>query len=148
MSNANVFDRMQQIMKRGDAVYLEKPLVSGQIEALRNQVLEQLSDQVPAGYLTLLKLTDGVQINNAVIHNGKDFLEENSELRAQFPKYRQYLSLGYQGNMDRYLFNKGARRFEVTNFFNPEEVVDAFDSFEALLAYLLKRQEVDSEAEQ
>lgn len=146
METSNIFKKLQKIAANDGAVYLKKPLSTDELKSLGDELRQRLGEEIPLGYRSLLAQTNGVQINNAYINEGKTFLEENIQLRTPPSPYADYLALGYQGNVDRYVFNKRKGRFEVTNFFHPNEVFETFESLEALLAYLLKSQDVQTEA--
>ena len=141
----------------GWGVYLRPPLPEPRLEEWLTNVKAQLQMEVPADYVRLLELSNGLQSQQGSIHNADSFLEENyrrwfcetvskstpeglevSYLPLDSPNSPTYASLGLYGNLDEYIFDYRSRKFCVVNVFDSEEVNFSSNELGELLLYIAK----------
>jgi hypothetical protein len=97
----------------------------------------ELETPVPDGYLTLLRITDGVQINGAYFKEAENLVPENLDVH-----HPEIIVLGNDGSMAQYVFDKRDNLFHTINMGFPDERFESFDSFEALLLAVMTEQQV------
>ncbi len=88
-------------------------------------------------YVALLRLTNGLQINNVLFKKAEELVPENLEV------FRPgILILGREGNTAELVFNGRDRRFHIVNLGSLNERFSSFDSLAGLLAEVLREQQV------
>jgi hypothetical protein len=121
------------------AVYRQQPCDAHRLERFTTRVQRELGETSADWYTRFLCLTDGLQIDNSYLESAHDFIETNLEYRAIDPVFHRYLIFGHSGNVDMYVYDKerAEQRFCAVNFYNVEDVFEAYSSIEALLVHLL-----------
>lgn len=134
-----VYARLQEASRSGiAAVYLRQPCDAAGLERFNHRLQSELGESAD-WYVSLLRLTNGLQIDNSIFESARNFIETNLEQRAMDPVLSRYLIFGHSGNVDLYVYDKERReqRFCAVNFFSVEEVYEAYNSLEELLVRLL-----------
>jgi hypothetical protein len=135
-----ILAKLAQLERNDAGVYFSTPCSEAEIALTREQSQVLLGHNLPEGYIELLRMSNGVQINNAVIESASAVIELNTELRATNQEYVGYLVLGYQGNMEHYVFNHARKTFQTVNFFSVGEVFETYVSFNELLSGIINAQ--------
>lgn len=135
-----IITRLTQLEKDDASVYFSTPCTEAEITLSLEQSQVLLGHNLPESYVELLRMSNGVQINNAVIESASAVIELNTALRATNPEYAGYLVLGYQGNMEHYVFNHAKKAFQTVNFFSVGDVFETYASFNELLSGIVKAQ--------
>jgi hypothetical protein len=141
----DVFARIEQASRSGvAAVYLQQPCDAASLESFNTRLQSELGEKSAEWYLRLLRLTDGLQIDNSFFESAHDFIEINREYRAMDPAFHRYLIFGHNGNVDTYVYDKGRaeQRFCAVGFYSVEDVYEAYSSIEELLVSLLNAESV------
>jgi len=118
-------------------VYLRPGCGEDALRDLQADARQRLGHPVPASYLRLLRLTNGVQINGADFKRAEDLVLENLDL-----PHREVIVLGNSGNMVEYVFDTRDRRFHTITMGFPDERQASFQTFEEMLSTVLKEQQV------
>jgi hypothetical protein len=118
-------------------VYLGPPAGEGAIERLQGEASRRLGEEVPAAFVALLRMTNGLQVNNAVFKKAEHLVLENLDVPRP-----DIIVLGDQGNMEEYVFDRRDRRFHMIKMGYPDEQLESFDAFEELLFAVMKNQQV------
>lgn len=136
----NLDDALALLVKLGGnpdrAVYLREPASEASIAAMQGHSQRDLGEVVPEEYVALLRITNGLQINGAYFKEAENLVAENLELR-----HPEIFVLGDDGGMSWQAFDRRDRRFHTINFGFPDEQVDSYDNFGALLLNVLKEQQ-------
>lgn len=135
-----ILPKLAQLEKDDAGVYFSAPCTEAEIALSVEQSQALLGHNLPEGYVELLRMSNGVQIDNAVIESASAVIELNTELRATNPEYAGYLVLGYQGNMEHYVFNHSKTTFQTVNFFSVGDVFETYASFNELLSGIVNAQ--------
>ncbi len=118
-------------------VYLREGATEAAIGTLQTEVQRELGQPLPEEYAALLRLTNGLQINNVLFKKAEELVPENLEL------FRPgILILGREGNTAELVFDGRDRRFHIVNLGSPDERFSSFDSLAGLLAEVLREQQV------
>jgi len=118
------------------AVYLRPKANEAAIRRMQSAARRDLGEPVPEGYVALLRMTNGVQINGAYFKEAENLVPENLDLAA-----REIIVLGNDGNMAAHVFDKRDRRFHTINMGFPDERFESFDTFEEMLLAVLRGQQ-------
>lgn len=136
----DVYARIEEASCSGvAAVYLRQPCDATVLESFNNQLQNKLGEKSAEWYLSLLRVTDGLQIDNSIFESAHDFIETNLEHRALDSTFNRYLIFGHNGNVDMYVYDKERveQRFCVVGFYSVEDVYEVYFSIEELLTSLL-----------
>jgi hypothetical protein len=127
------------------AVYLQQPCDAHSLERFTTRVQSELGETSAEWYMRLLRLTDGLQIDNSFLESAHDFIATNLEYRAIDPAFHRYLIFGHSGTVDMYVYDKerAEQRFCAVGFYNVEDVYEAYTSIEELLIRLLNAESVE-----
>jgi hypothetical protein len=141
----DVYARIEEASRSGvAAVYLRLPCAATTLESFNNRLQSKLGEKSAEWYLSLLRLTDGLQIDNSFFESAHDFIEINLEHRAMDPVFSRYLIFGHSGNVDKYVYDKerAEQRFCAVGFYSVEDVYEEYSSIEELLVSLLNAESV------
>ncbi len=118
-------------------VYLREGATEAAIGTLQTEAQRELGQPLPEEYVALLRLTNGLQINNVLFKKAEELVPENLEV------FRPgILILGREGNTAELVFDQRDRRFHIVNLGSPDERFSSFDSLAGLLAEVLREQQV------
>jgi hypothetical protein len=117
-------------------VYLRPKADEAAIGYLQVAARRDLGEAVPDGYLALLRVTNGVQINGAYFKEAENLVAENLDV-----PHPEVIVLGNDG-MAEYVFDKRDRRFHMINAGFPDERFSSFGSFEEMLLNVMAEQQV------
>lgn len=133
-----IYDRLRAASNADQAVYLKQPCDLAILAQLRERVRSELVTDAE-WYVPLLQVSNGIQIDNAILYDADEFIATNEERRADDPAMRQYLVFGSSGNMDQYVYEaaRSSEPFIVANFFDVRDVSESYPTLEVLLAALL-----------
>lgn len=118
-------------------VYLRQKASETAIARMQASAERELGERVPDGYVALLRITDGAQINGAYFKEAENLVPENLDLSQP-----EVIVLGNDGNMAQHVFDKRDRRFHTVNMGFPDERFDSFESFEEMLLAVMTEQQV------
>ena len=118
-------------------VYLRPPATEAAIDRMQAEARTALGGPVPAGYLDLLRRTDGVQVNGAYFTSAGGLVAENLDV-----PYPGVVVLGHAGNVDEFLFDLDDGRLHTVVMGSPRDRLASFESFGDLLASVLRDQDV------
>jgi hypothetical protein len=118
------------------AVYLRPGCDSSAIAQMQTAARRELGEDVPDGFVRLLTITNGLQINGAYFKEAENLVLENLDV-----PHPEIIVLGSEGNMAEYVFDKRDRRFHIINMGFPDERFTSFDSFEEMLLGVMKEQQ-------
>ena len=135
-----ILERLAQLEAEDAGVYFSTPCTENEIALTCEQSQIRFGQNLPEDYIELLRISNGIQINNAVIESANLLIESNSELRASNPEYVDYLVFGYQGNMEHYVLNHAKKAFQTVNFFSVTDVFASYASFDELLSSIANAQ--------
>jgi hypothetical protein len=121
----------------GSGVYLRPGCDEAAILQLQAAAEHALGEVFPAGFVRLLRLTNGVQINGAYFKEVENVVAENLDV-----PHPDIIVLGTEGNMAEFVFDKRDRQFHIINMGFPDERFNSFTTFEELLLAVLKEQQV------
>ena len=141
----DVYTRIEEASRSGvAAVYLRQPCDAASLELLNHRLQSKLGEKSAEWYLNLLRLTDGLQIDNSLFESADDFIETNLEHRAMNAVFNRYLILGHKGNVDMYVYDKerAEQQFCVVGFYSVQDVYQEYSSIEKLLVSLLDAESV------
>jgi len=97
----DVYARIEAASRSGvAAVYLRQPCDAISLESFNHRLQSELGEKSGEWYLSLLGLTDGLQIDNSLFESAHDFIETNLEHRAMDPVFNRYLIFGHSGDGD------------------------------------------------
>jgi hypothetical protein len=103
----DVYERIEEVSRSAvAAVYLRQPCDATSLESFNHRLQSKLGEKSAEWYLSLLRLTDGLQIDNSFFEPAADFIETNLEHRAMDPVFNRYLIFGHNGNVDMYVYDK------------------------------------------
>jgi hypothetical protein len=136
----DVYARIEEASRSGvAAVYLRQPCDAAGLESFNHRLQGKLGEATAEWYLSLLRLTNGLQINNSFFESADDFIEINLEHRAMDAIFNRYLIFGHSGNIDLYVYDKKRteRQFCVVGFYSVQDIYEEYFNIEELLAKLL-----------
>jgi hypothetical protein len=133
-------DALQTLLRLGSdqkhGVYLRPKASEMAIQQMQTDARRELGEAVPDGYVALLLLTNGVQINGAYFKEAENLVPENLDV----PR-REIVVLGNDGNMADHVFDKRDRRFHTTSMGCSDEQYGSFDTFEEMLLAVMREQQ-------
>lgn len=134
----DVYERLKDASDSGAAVYLNPPCDEAMVESFSRQLQTVLGQEAP-WYVPLLRVTDGLQIDNSIFYSSRDVGPLNADYRTADQVFERYLAFGHNGNVDLYVFDqqRAAQPFCVVNFYGVEDIYEAYPSLEAMLAATL-----------
>jgi hypothetical protein len=134
----NVFDTLLRLGNTPlSGVHVQQPAYDRTIRRMQSAAEQGLGEAVPAGYVELLMVTNGVQINAAYFKPSADLVPENLDVpRADV------IVLGNAGNVTEFVFDRRDRPFHIINMGFPNERFASFDTFAELLAVVMRGQGV------
>jgi hypothetical protein len=141
----DVYARIEEASRSGGAaVYLRRPCDATSLENFNRRLQSKLGEKSAEWYLNLLRLTDGLQIDNSLFESADDFIETNLEHRAMNAVFNRYLIFGHSGNVDMYVYDKeqAEQQFCVVGFYSVQDVYQEYFSIEDLLVSLLDAESV------
>jgi hypothetical protein len=118
-------------------VYLEPPAAEAALDQLQAAAQRDLGQPIPEAYLSLLRHTNGVQINAAYFTSAEHLVAEN--LDAHQP---EIIVLGTAGNVTAYVYDRRDAQFHTTVFGFYDERLESFSALEEMLAAVLHEQQV------
>jgi hypothetical protein len=118
------------------AIHLRPRASEAAIQSMQKDARRDLGEPVPEEYLSLLRITNGLQINGAYFKEAENLVLENLDL--SFP---EIIVLGNDGNMAQYVFDKRDRRFHTINMGFPDEKFESFDTFDEMLLAVMREQQ-------
>lgn len=118
-------------------VYLNKKASEAGLGRMQAAAKRDLGEGLPEGYVALLRLSNGVQINGAYFKEAENLVAENLDLAQP-----DVIVLGLDGGLAEYIFDKRDRRFHIVQFGFPDERSASFDTFDELLGAVLREQGV------
>jgi hypothetical protein len=118
-------------------VYLQPAADEGAIHQMQAAARRDLGEPVPEGYVALLRVTNGAQINGASFKPAERLVPENLDVPRP-----EIIVLGTEGNMAEFVFDRRDRRFHTVNMGFPDERLASFGSFAELLVAVLREQQV------
>lgn len=137
----NPVDALPTLLRLGaeknSGVYLRPKASEQAIHRMQVTAKRDLGEPVPDGYVVLLRVTNGVQINCAYFKEGENLVPENLDVL-----HPEIIVLGNEGNMAEYIFDKRDRRFHTINMGFPDERMDSFDNFDEMLLAVMTEQQV------
>lgn len=120
-----------------DCVYVREPADDDTLERMQAAAVRDLGRRVPEEYERLLRVTNGIQINNAYFKPAEHLVPDN--LDVPMP---EVIVLGNAGNVDQYVYDHRDRRFAAINMGFPDERYATFETFADLLVEVLKLEDV------
>jgi hypothetical protein len=120
----------------GSSVYLRPSASEAAIGRMQVAARRDLGEAVPDGYLALLRVTNGVQINGAYFKEAENLVPENLDVSRP-----EVIVLGNDG-MAEYVFDKRDRRFHTINQGFPDERFASFGTFGEMLLSVMAEQQV------
>lgn len=118
-------------------VYLQRPASEAGIAQLRTNAMALLGASVPDGYIRLLRVTNGVQIDNAMFKAAEHLVPENLDVFSP-----AVIVLGSAGNLEAFVYDRRDGRFHIIAMGFPDERIASFDTFDALLEAVMREQQV------
>lgn len=141
MSNQAERQVFETLIGLGDdptsGVYLEPGCDNNAIGRLQALAVKELKEKLPEGFVRLLRLTNGAQINGAYFKTAEHLVAENLDLALP-----DVIVLGNSGNVSEFIFDKRDKKFHAVKMGFPDEKLASYESFEALLLAVLKEQQV------
>ena len=136
-------------------VSMKPPLRSTDLAAWAADAQSALKFDVPAGYLTLLGLSNGLATQRGYLYEAEIFVEQNyvrwyCETRGRVtpegyvveyipladPPTPEYALLGAYGNMDEYVFDFASAEYRVTQLGSADQVWFSSPTLGGLLQYV------------
>jgi len=134
----DVLDTLERLgADPASGVYLQPPAADNLLEKLQADARASLGEEVPAAFVALLRITNGLQVNNAIFKKAEHLVLENLDVPRP-----EIIVLGDQGNVEEYVFDRRDRRFHMIKMGYPDEQLESFDTFERLLFAVMKNQQV------
>jgi len=129
-----ILDRAKDPM---GSVFIAPPAHEHAIRQMQCAARRDLGDAMPPAYVALLRITNGLQLDNAIFKCAEHLVPENLDA-----PHRQVIVLGVEGNMAEFVFDRRDRLFHTINLGHPDERFDTFDDLPALLAHVLAEQQI------
>ncbi len=117
-----------------EGVYLEESCASEKIDEIQALLSKKGASELASEFCPFLALTNGVQIENAVLYSDEELLDRLDD--------SNYLEIGHAGNMDAFIYNEVTKKYNITNFYHKDEVFESFESLSALINRILEVQGV------
>jgi hypothetical protein len=122
--------------KRLRGVHLRPPCSEAAIRQLQTDAERDLSEEVPRSFIALLRLTNGLQINCAYFKEAEHVVLDNLDVFEE-----DVIFLG-NDSLAQYVFDKRDKKFHTINMGFPDERFASYETFEEMLAAILKEQQV------
>lgn len=129
---------------------LQPPATEEQIALLVERVRDELGAELPAEYLDLLRVVNGILWENLYFYSSEQttsandpeytiagFIEANAENRGEMDVFEGWLVFGYSGNMDTYVQELETGKFQILDQISLS-VTKSFDTFDEFLESLLE----------
>lgn len=133
-------DPVMTLVRRGadpmSGVYLNTGCNEDAVRQVLDAAKQHLGEELPDGYVRLLRATNGVQINGVYFKTAENLVPENLDVLRP-----EVVVLGTDGVAE-YVFDRRDRRFNVINMGFPNERFESFETFEELLRAVLRAQQV------
>jgi hypothetical protein len=140
-NESNSDDWLQTLARLGadpmSGVHLRPGCGSTAIRQLQAAAKRDLGEEVPAAFVRLLRLTNGVQINGTYFKEAENLVSENLDVDLA-----GVIILGNDGSTAQYVFDKRDRQFHTINMGFPDERFASYPTFEDLLLAVLREQQV------
>ena len=135
--HSEVLATLIRLGKQRSGVSLTPGASDKQIRDMQAAAKRELGEPVPQSYVSLLRLSNGIQINGAYFKSAEHLVPENMDVPRP-----TVIVLGDGGSLCEYVYDRRVRRFHTTNMGFEDEVFEAFDTFEGMLIQILKEQQV------
>lgn len=152
-------DEFIEQIRRNPDVDVRPPLPENALLSLALAIRDKTGLQVPADYLRLLRVTDGLQTDRGDLEDLETILDQNEniwlmqpeagvsadgdfEIRHQplkHPKSPTYLWLGYSGNVAQQLYDLATGEYRQTPLGEPDRPFNRDRSLAGLLRYMVYR---------
>lgn len=124
-------------MNEKSGVYLNQGCNDSDIQQMQSLARKELGEEIPPGFIRLLRLTNGIQINGACFKEAENLIPENLDYNRC-----DVIILGNEGNMAEFVFHRVDRQFHIINMGFPDERFKSYTTFEDMLLDVLKEQQV------
>jgi hypothetical protein len=118
-------------------VHLNQAASEAAIRQMQDAALQDLGESVPESYVALLRITNGVQVDNAYFKTAEYLVLENLDVPRP-----EIIVLGSSGNNAEFVFDRRDRKFHRINMGFPDERFASFGTFEELLIAVMREQNV------
>lgn len=122
-----------------DGVYLNSPIPEGSALELIRVLNPIWEGQFLNEYLSFLRRSDGIQIENVIFNDSETLL-------YNFKQDLEKVLLGSNGNMDAFVFNNDCCKYQVVNFCDCSDVNEEFETLDSLFEFILCEQGVEISA--
>lgn len=129
---------MERLMLSGSGVYRNEHASEDDLAQLQEYVLTEFGSDLPADYTSFLRISDGLQVENALFMGAADVAALNSDAPVE-----SMFRIGEAGNLDDFLFDVRTRKFVIVPIGRPSEVHSAHDTFWELLKTVRDQQGVE-----
>ncbi len=119
------------------SVFIEPAAHEHAIQRMQRAARRDLGDVVPEAYVALLRVSNGLQLENAVFKCADNLVPENLDVPRP-----NIIVLGVEGNMAEFVFDRRDRLFHTINLGHPDERFDTFDDLAALLRHVIDEQQI------
>jgi hypothetical protein len=134
----NVFETLLRLGNTPvSGVHVQRPAYDRTVRRMQYAAERELGERVPDGYVELLLVTNGVQINSAYFTSAAHLVPENQDVPRS-----EVIALGNAGSVAEFVFDRRDRRFHIINMGFPDERFASFDTFAELLAAVMREQRV------
>src|SRR5258706_13598790 len=99
--------------------------------------VRELGCQVPEAFVRLVRLSNGLQINNAYLKKAEHLVPDNLD-----SQYRHAIILGDAGNVDEYIYDMQDHQFHTAPMGFPDERYATFLTLEDMILAILQQQQV------
>ena len=107
------------------------------IQDMQAAATRALGCHVPAAFVRLLRLSNGLQINSAYFKTAEQLVPENLDCPRQ-----HVIILGNAGNVEEYIYDTQDHQFHITTMGFPAERYATFATLEAMIHAILHQQQV------
>lgn len=116
MNSADSYSFIREFSE-DDGVYLESACSIETIKELKAALPDTVKADFGGEYCDFLSNSNGAQIQNAVLYSSEEFLDKlENNIRFE---------VGHAGNMDAFMYNADTKKYEITNFFNNDEIFES-----------------------
>jgi hypothetical protein len=134
---SQVLQTLRAVALSGQPVYVQPPATEEAVNAMQAAALRDLGERVPDGYIALLQVANGAQINAAYFKEAENLVPENLDVQRG-----NVIVLGHEGNTAEYVFDRRDRRYHIVNMGAEDERLASFATFEEMLQAVMKQQQV------
>lgn len=118
-------------------VYTDPPASEPALRAMQAAARGRLGEPVPDQYVALLRLTNGLWVENTVFKSAAHLVPENLDVLRP-----EVIALGHEGNTAEFVFDRRDRRYHIIIPGHVNERFASFDRLDDLLARVLEEQGV------